>query len=205
MKKATFIGKTKEEAIQAGLNQFKTTLNRVKIQVIEEEKKGLLFGLGSKEAKIEMELIDDPNAEAHQFLHNVFAALGYSFSIEQSSSDDGTVLSIVGDDLGIIIGRRGQTLDALQYLLNIIANRNTDKPDRFILDAENFRERRKKTLQQLSVRIANQVIKTKKPVSLEPMTSLERKIIHMNLQDHPKIQTTSEGDEPNRYVIISLK
>jgi spoIIIJ-associated protein len=205
MRKGIFSGKTTEEAIQDGLKELKTSLNRVKVEIIEEEKKGILFGIGSKDAKVEISIIDDPVLEANEFLLNVFHALGSEYAIEQSNGEEGITLNIVGNDLGILIGRRGATLDALQYLLNIVANRYTEKPERFILDAENFRSRRKKTLQQLSTRIASQVIKTKKAVTLEPMTSMERKIIHMHLQDHPKVKTTSEGEDPKRYVIISLK
>jgi spoIIIJ-associated protein len=205
MRSGIFVGKTKEEAIQIGLQEMRTKLNRVKVVILEEEKKGILFGIGSKEARVEITIIDDPIADAHDFLLQVFDALDGEFSIEQSDHEDGVKLSIVGDELGIIIGRRGQTLDSLQYLLNIVANRHTQKSIRFILDAENFRERRKQTLQQLSVRIANQVVKTRRAVSLEPMNSLERKIIHTHLQNHPKVQTTSEGEDPNRYVVISLK
>jgi spoIIIJ-associated protein len=205
MRKGIFVGKTKEEAIESGLKELKTKLDRVKVEIIEEEKKGLLFGIGSKEAKIEMFILDDPIAEAYEFLNDVFTALGHSYTIEQSQSTDGILFNIVGDELGILIGRRGQTLDALQYLLNIVANRYGEKQERFILDAENFRDRRKKTLQQLSTRIANQVMKSKRPVTLEPMTSLERKIIHMHLQDHPKVKTSSEGEDLNRHIIISLR
>lgn len=204
-RQGTFTGKTKEEAIQTGLLALNTTLDRVSVVVLEEEKKGLLFGIGSKDAKIEMSIKDDPLAEAVEFLNNVFQSLDKSFDIEQSTSEDGTVLNIVGDELGMIIGRRGQTLDSLQYLLNIVANRYSKKTERFILDAENFRERRKKTLQQLASRIATQVVKTKRSVTLEPMTSLERKIIHMHLQDHPKVKTSSEGEDFNRHVIVSLR
>jgi spoIIIJ-associated protein len=205
MRKVTVIAKTKEEAIEQGLTQLRTTLHRVKVNIIEEEKKGILFGLGSKEAKIEMEIIENPQLEAIELLENVFSALKLDFSVQTQESDEGTVLNIVGDELGMIIGRRGQTLDSLQYLLNIIANRYSEQPVRFILDAENFRERRKKTLQQLSTRIAQQVIKSRKSVTLEPMSSLDRKIIHMHLQDHSKVKTISDGEEPNRHIIISLK
>ena len=205
LRKGIFVGKTKEEAIEEGLKKLNTTLNRVKVDIIEEEKKGILFGLGSKDAKIEMLIDDDPVAEANEFLANVFQSLGSEFGVEQSVNEDGIVLNIVGNELGILIGRRGATLDALQYLLNIVANRYSEKAQRFILDAENFRNRRKKTLQQLATRIATQVIKTRKSVTLEPMSSHDRKIIHMHLQNHPKVKTTSEGEDLNRHIVISLK
>lgn len=105
----------------------------------------------------------------------------------------------------MLIGRRGGTLDALQYLVNIVANRYSDSHLRIVLDAEDFRERRRKTLEELSDRLAGRVIRTRKEVVLEPMTPHERKVIHSQLQNHPKVRTFSKGDEPNRRVVIALK
>ncbi len=120
-------------------------------------------------------------------------------------SRDETILHLNGKELGILIGRRGQTLDALQYLINIVANRYSDKHVRILLDAENFRERRKKTLEELSVKLASRVIRTKKEVTLEPMSAQERKIIHAQLQNHPQVKTYSKGEEPNRRIVIAAK
>jgi spoIIIJ-associated protein len=108
-------------------------------------------------------------------------------------------------DLGMLIGRRGQTLDALQYLVNIVANRYASSHLRIVLDAEDFRERRRKTLEDLSDRLAGRVIRTRKEVVLEPMAPHERKVIHSQLQHHPKVKTFSRGDEPNRRVVITLR
>jgi spoIIIJ-associated protein len=105
----------------------------------------------------------------------------------------------------MIIGRRGQTLDALQYLVTIVANRYSDNHIRIVLDAENFRERRRKTLEELSERLAGRVIRTRKEIVLEPMMPHERKIIHSQLQSHPKVRTFSQGDDPNRRVVIALR
>lgn len=114
-------------------------------------------------------------------------------------------LHLYGADLGILIGRRGQTLDALQYLMNIVANRYSSTHMRIVLDAENFRERRKKTLEELADRLAERVIRTKKEVILEPMSPHERKVIHAQLQDHAKVRTFSRGEEPNRRVVIVFR
>jgi spoIIIJ-associated protein len=125
--------------------------------------------------------------------------------VEIVTKRDNTVLNISGSELGLLIGRRGQTLDALQYLVNIIANRHSDSFLRIILDAENFRERRRKTLEQLAMRLASKVIRSGKEMVLEPMSPQERKIIHSRLQDHPEVKTFSKGEEPNRRVVIALK
>jgi len=143
---------------------------------------------------------------AETFIRDVAAAMGLTVSIERRSTRDGMLLSISGSgDLGMLIGRRGQTLDALQYLATIVANRHADSHLRFVLDAEDFRERRRKTLEELSDRLAGRVVRSRKEVVLEPMPPQERKIIHSQLQDHPKVKTYSKGDEPNRRVVITLK
>ncbi|GJM81452.1 DNA-binding protein [Paenibacillus sp. HMSSN-139] len=147
----------------------------------------------------------DPYAEAASFIREVGENMGLDVKVEVAHGKDHTVLNISGHDLGLMIGRRGQTLDALQYLANIIANRYSDSFIRIVLDAENFRERRKKTLEELAVRLAGRVVRTRKEVTLEPMSPQERKVIHSKLQDHPEVKTYSKGEEPNRRVVITLK
>ncbi|WP_042169850.1 RNA-binding cell elongation regulator Jag/EloR [Paenibacillus gorillae] len=208
MKKIVASGKTIEDAVRSGLAQWNVTEERVKVSVLEHPAKGL-FGLGLigvKEAKVELELIPDPTNEAEQFLLEVASAMGLSVTVERKQTREGTQLSISGGgDLGMLIGRRGQTLDALQYLVNIVANRYSDSHLRIVLDAEDFRERRRKTLEELSERLAGRVIRTRKEVVLEPMSPHERKVIHSQLQNHPRVKTYSKGDEPNRRVVIALK
>lgn len=147
----------------------------------------------------------DPYEEAASFVRDVGKNMGLDLNIETIHGKDSTVLNISGHDLGLLIGRRGQTLDALQYLVNIIANRYSDSFIRIVLDAENFRGRRKKTLEDLAVRLAGRVVRTRKEVTLEPMSPQERKVIHSKLQDHPEVKTYSKGEEPNRRVVITLK
>lgn len=143
--------------------------------------------------------------EAARFIVDVAATMGLQVEVEVVPGKDADVLQIAGPDLGLLIGRRGQTLDALQYLANIVANRYSDSFVRLILDAENFRERRKKTLEDLADRLASRVVRTRKEVVLEPMSPQERKIIHSRLQDHRQVNTYSKGEEPNRRVVITLK
>src|SRR5690606_8631976 len=159
-----------------------------------------------KDAKVELELIPDPKEEAERFIQDVAKAMGLHVQLAWTESKEGLQLAISCDgDLGMIIGRRGQTLDALQYLVTIVANRYSDSHIRIVLDAENFRERRRKTLEELSERLAGRVIRTRKEIVLEPMMPHERKIIHSQLQSHPKVRTFSQGDEPKRRVVITLK
>jgi spoIIIJ-associated protein len=198
-------GKTVEDAVKLGLAQWNVPESRVKTQVLEQAAKGLFGLFGSKEAKVQLELIPDAVEEAIRFLQDVFSTMDVKAEIVQAEDKDGVLLNLTGSELGILIGRRGQTLDSLQYLVNIVANRYSDKHLRIILDAEHFRERRKKTLEELAARLAGRVIRTKKDVVLEPMSPGDRKIIHSQLQDHPAVRTYSKGDEPNRRVVISLR
>jgi len=198
-------GKTVEEAVKSGLAQWNVPENRVKVQVLEQASKGLFGIFGTKEAKVQLELIPDAIEEAIRFLEDVCSTMQVNVKIERDVSREGIQLNLTGAELGILIGRRGQTLDSLQYLVNIVANRYSDKHMRIVLDAEQFRDRRKKTLEELSSRLANRVIRTKKDVVLEPMSPADRKIIHSQLQDHPSVRTYSKGDEPNRRVVISLR
>ncbi|MEI7028019.1 RNA-binding cell elongation regulator Jag/EloR [Paenibacillus sp. y28] len=205
MKKIVAAGKTVEDAIQAGLNQLQTVRERVHIQVLEQPSKGLFGLFGVKDARVELELLPDALEEAVQFLQDVFEAMNLEVTIEQTKDSEGTLFQLSGPEMGIVIGRRGQTLDSLQYLTNIVANRYSDKFVRIGLDAEQFRSRRKQTLEELSERLARRVIKTRKEVVLEPMSSQERKIIHSALQNHGQVKTYSKGEEPNRRVVIAVK
>ncbi len=144
--------------------------------------------------------------EAKKFLSEVFAAMGLEVSIEVAESDDGIQFNLSGKGLGILIGRRGQALDALQYLLNVAVNRKSagDKIH-FIVDVEDYRRRREESLTKLAKGVAERAIKTRRDVRLEPMNRHERKIIHTVLQDNDRVETHSAGEEPYRYVIVSPK
>ncbi|MFD2117400.1 RNA-binding cell elongation regulator Jag/EloR [Paenibacillus yanchengensis] len=206
MTKIIASGKTIEEAIRTGLTQLQVTEDRVKVAVLEQPSKGLFGLIGVKEAKVELELIPDPMEEAERFICEVAEAMGLNITVERKETRDGMYMAISGSgDLGMLIGRRGQTLDALQYLTVIVANRFSDSHIRIVLDAEDFRERRRKTLEDLAERLAGQALRTKKEVVLEPMTPLERKVIHSKLQGHPKVKTYSKGEEPNRRIVIVQK
>ena len=151
-------------------------------------------------------LVDvEADNEAVTFIKNVTEQMGLNLTVTAQANDESLFIDINGRDAGSIIGKRGQTLDSIQYLTSLVANKNKDKYMRVVVDAENYRAKREKTLQQLANRIANKVIKTKKSVKLEPMNPYERKVIHATLQGKPEIVTRSEGEEPYRRVIIELK
>ncbi|AFH66379.1 RNA-binding cell elongation regulator Jag/EloR [Paenibacillus caseinilyticus] len=206
MKKIVVTGKTAQDAIASGLRQLGVPEARVKSTILEHPARGLFGLIGVKDAKVELELLPDPLEEAEAFLQEVMEAMQLrDIRIEKKQSREGTELHLFGGELGMLIGRRGQTLDALQYLVNIVANRYADHHLRIVLDAEQFRERRKETLRGLADRLAERVIRTKKEVVLEPMSPQERKVIHSQLQQHAKVRTFSRGDEPNRRVVIVLR
>src|SRR5690606_22461267 len=146
MNKITVTGKTVEDAIEAGFQELQVSRERVEVEVLEQPSKGLFGLLGSKEAKVELTVKPDAVDEAIKFLHEIADAMKMSMHAERQSGEDNTVLELTSDDdIGILICRRGQTLDALQYLVNIASNRVSDSHNRILLDAENFRDRRKKT------------------------------------------------------------
>lgn len=223
MSKVTVTAKTVKEAVESALSQLQTTEELANIRVIEEPSKGF-FGFGSKQAVVEVERIEkklveqviqdkfknmnedneekEPVEEAIQFLRKVLAQMEMDVELERTQHKDHDLIQISGTNVGLIIGRRGQTLDALQYLTNIVANRYSSDYVRVILDAENYRLKRKETLEHLADRVAKKVIRTRSKVVLEPMNPAERKMIHSHLQAYAGITTKSNGVEPNRRIVI---
>lgn len=151
------------------------------------------------------ELVDAEDHEALTFLKDVTEKMGLSLDFKLKTGNDVVYIEMNGKDSGTVIGKRGQTLDAIQYLTSLVVNRESEKYIKVVIDAENYRAKRQKTLEQLANRLASKVIKTKRYVRLEPMNPYERKIIHATLQKNPNIITRSEGEEPYRRVIIELK
>lgn len=204
--KVIVTAKTVEEAVEEALGRLEATRDQVRISVLEEPRKGWFGLFGTRQAKVEVERLVppvNPVEQGHRFLKEVLAAMGLSADVEVREESEAVVFNIRGKQLGLIIGRRGQTLDALQYLINIAANRGAETRRRIILDAEGYRERRRKTLQELADRLARQVLRTGKEVALEPMSPADRKVIHTRIQTVEGLTTYSEGEEPDRYVIIA--
>lgn len=213
-------GKTVEEARQAALEALGLSEDRVIFEVLEEPTKGFLGFIGGKLAKVRATVLEEapkpvaeeaaapsnaalPLEKAAKFLQQIFAAMHLEVRMEEQDTEDGHVFNLVGENLGILIGKHGQTLDALQYLANLTANHGlTEERVRIILDVENYRSRREETLRHLAFRLADKVRHTGEKIMLEPMNRHERKIIHMALQDNYKVTTYSAGDEPYRKVVI---
>ncbi len=199
-------GKTIEEAVGLALAELGVDRDRIDYEVLESPSKGFLGIIGSKPAKVRVTVRKiEPVEVAKEFLQNIFASMNLNVLIEKMSCEEGIILNFRGDDLGILIGKHGQTLDALQYLANLAANRDADERVRIVLDVEDYRKRRTETLNKLALRLADKVKRRGERVSLEPMSPHERKIIHMALQNDHRIVTYSEGDEPFRKVVIALK
>ncbi|GGE06094.1 DNA-binding protein [Marinithermofilum abyssi] len=205
MKKVIVTAKSVDAAVEEALSRLSATWDQVRISVLEEPSKGFLGLFGAKDAKVEVELVRTPLDDARQFLRDVTHAMGVNVELEAVEKQDHVRLQFSGQQLGMLIGRRGQTLDALQYLTNIVANKHHQEYTRFVLDAEGYRDRRKSTLQDLADRIAKQVLRTGKPVTLDPMNPMERKVIHTQIQRYDRLVTYSQGDEPQRRVVVSLK
>ena len=151
------------------------------------------------------ELEDVEEHEALDFLKDVTEKMGLTLSFDVKAGKDIVYIEMSGKDSGTIIGKRGQTLDSIQYLTSLVINKNSEKYIKVVIDAENYRAKRQKTLEQLANRLAAKVIRNKKYVRLEPMNPYERKIIHATLQQNPEINTRSDGEEPYRRVVIELK
>lgn len=201
-----FTAKTVDEALTNAMLEIGTTADNLEYEVIEKESSGFL-GIFSRPAKIRVRLKISIENTARKFLEDVFAAMNIKAKLDIAYDKENETLdiNIEGEDMGVLIGKRGQTLDSLQYLVSLVINKNSDKYIKVKLDTENYRERRKETLENLAKNIAYKVRKTKKSVALEPMNPYERRIIHSALQNDKYVETYSEGEEPYRKVVIGYK
>ena len=201
--------KSVNEAITEACRKLGVTSDRLDYEVIEEGSSGFL-GIGSKPAiikaavKIEKLSLED---NAKKFLNDVFAAMNMTVVVEIKYDEENKEMDVdlSGDDMGVLIGKRGQTLDSIQYLVSLVVNKESDDYIRVKVDTENYRERRKETLENLAKNVAYKVKRTRRPVSLEPMNPYERRIIHSALQNDKYVTTHSEGEEPFRKVVVTLK
>lgn len=202
MKQVTASGQTMKDAVDSALVQLNTTEDRVHIEVIEEGKKGMWGLFGSKRAIVKVIVKENPVEKASNYLREIASAFSSDVVVDTKEEDKTITFELSGEKIAMIIGKRGQTLNALQHLVQVMMNRHASDRYRVIVDAEAYRSRRKDTLEQLAHRLADKAIKIKKPVTLEPMPSYERKIIHSALQANSRIETLSDGQEPNRHVVI---
>lgn len=198
-------GKTVEEAIALALEELEVSREEVEVEIMEEGTKGVLGLFGNKEAKVKVTVIADAKADAGNFIGDILDKMDIEATVSVSETEEAVKVEISGDNVGLLIGRRGETLDAIQYLTSLVVNKDKDEFKRVIVDVENYRQKREDTLIALAYRMADKVEKYKKSVTLEPMTPYERRIIHSALQERFTIETISVGEEPNRKVVIRVK
>ncbi|MBO9131364.1 RNA-binding cell elongation regulator Jag/EloR [Bacillus sp. 165] len=198
-------GQTVEEAVQSALSQLQKSKAEVEIRVVEEGKKGFLGLIGNRPAIVEVMVRKNPVQEVELYLKSIFKEMQVDIKVETIDKGRDVTYLLSGEKVALLIGKRGGTLNSLQYLAQLVANKYTKHYINVVIDAENYREKRKGTLEILAQKLSRQVSRTKEPISLEPMPSFERKIIHQILSGHPSVTTTSAGAEPHRHVVISPK
>ncbi|HBL06294.1 MULTISPECIES: RNA-binding cell elongation regulator Jag/EloR [unclassified Clostridium] len=206
MKSIEIIGRTAEEAIQNALRELNVTEEKVTIEVLEEGSKGFLNIIGVKPAKVKVTLKRDYIGDAKNFLREILNAMNVKAEIHIKEENNEININLVGPNMGVLIGYRGETLDSLQYLLSLVVNKNHDETyKRVILDTVNYRQNRQETLKKLALKMGDKVRINGKTLKLEPMNPYERRVIHSTLQNNAYVTTHSEGDEPYRRVVIELK
>ncbi len=199
-------GKSVDEAVKAALDELNCEISDVEVEVIEESSKGFMGVFGSRPAVVRVTLIDKPEKTARKVVEGLLKKMKLSYEIEQVEYNEGVVrINIVGEDMGLLIGRKGETLNALQFIAGLMINRQREDKIRLVLDVEDYRKKREQSLESLALRLSNKVKETRKNVVMRPMSSQERRIVHTVLQEDPQVVTYSMGDEPNRKVVISLK
>ena len=206
MEYTKFSAKTVNDAITEACKALGVTSDKLDYKVLEEGSNGFL-GIGAKDAQIEAAVKNSVSDVASDLLKDVFAAMNIIVVVDVKYNAENNEMNIdlSGDDMGVLIGKRGQTLDSLQYLVSLVVNKGNEDYIRVKVDTENYRERRKSTLENLAKNMAYKVKRTRRPLHLEPMNPYERRIIHSALQNDKFVTTHSEGEEPYRHVVITLK
>ena len=205
MKQTTATGQTVKEAVESALAQLQITEDRADISIVDEGKKGIFGIFGARPAVVKVSVIKDPIEEAEKFLLDVSEKMGAPVTINVEKNGKQVKFILSGEKIALLIGKRGQTLNSLQFLTQLVINRFSGQYLNVMVDAEHYRERRNDTLIQLAQRLAQKAVQTRKEVSLEPMPSYERKIIHTALVENKKIKTYSSGEDPHRHIVIAPK
>jgi spoIIIJ-associated protein len=203
MKSTEAKGKTVDEAIFNGLSDLGLSIAEVEIKILEEGSKGI-FGLG-KNARVLLTEKEGLQKKAEDFLSGLFKLMGLNTELLSREDDEHIKIEILGNTAGILIGRRGETLDAIQYLTSLVVNKDNEGYKKIMIDTEDYRKKREETLVKLAKRLAQKTRKSGTRTVLEPMNPYERRILHATLQSDPGVETYSEGEEPFRRVIIDIK
>ncbi|MFC3041042.1 RNA-binding cell elongation regulator Jag/EloR [Virgibacillus xinjiangensis] len=200
MKELTASGRTVDEAVHSALEQLNITKDQVDIEVIDQGKKGI-FGFGAKRAIVKVTQRRNPAEETEAYLKEIVQDMDLDVQVHTAVEGKHVMYELVGDELALLIGKRGQTLNALQYLAQLAINRNSDRYYSVTVDAEGYRTKRRESLEALAIKMAEKAEQLNKKVALEPMPSFERKIVHQILQNR-KVTTYSDGAEPHRHIVI---
>ncbi|MBP7176358.1 MAG: protein jag [Thermoclostridium sp.] len=198
-------GKSIEAAIEEALVELNIEMKDAEIEVLDEGSKRLFGLIGGRNAVVRVFKKENYDDIVRNFLRPILNSMGLEEDMEVVMNGETLTVKLAAENIGIVIGRRGETLDALQYLLGLVVNKCSEKFIRVTLDVGNYREKREETLVRLANRLADKVSKTRKNMTLEPMNPYERRIIHATLQDFKSVETYSIGDEPNRKVVIKYK
>jgi spoIIIJ-associated protein len=203
VKQVTATGQNVDEAVKSALAQLNTTKDRTEVSIIDEGKKGIFGIFGSRPAIVKVTVKADPIEEAKNFLVSVSEQMGVSVKVDIIKEGKNVFFNLSGEKIALLIGKRGQTLNSLQYLTQLVINRFHEQYLNVTVDAEDYRKRRNDTLIQLAGRLAIKAVKTGQNVALEPMPSYERKVIHTALVENKKVKTFSDGSEPHRHIVIT--
>ena len=203
-KSVEITAKTVDEAIEIAIAELKLDRSNVKVEVLDSGSRGL-FGIGAKEAVVRVTADVNLEERARRFLDDVFFTMGMKVDFDIKREGKIMRINLIGDSLGVIIGKRGDTLDSLEHLTNLCVNKGDVEYVKVVLDVENYRARREQTLIKLAKNLASTVVRTGRKITLEPMHSNERRIIHATLQSNDAVETYSVGEEPNRKVVIATK
>lgn len=194
-----------DDAILAALEELGVSRDKVDVEVLEEGSKGILGIFGGKDAKVRVTLKQTPVTLATNFLKEIFDEMELKVDFDAKLEGNDLTINLIGDDMGIIIGKRGETLDSLQYLTSLVVNRVEGSYIKVTIDTENYRVKRQEALRALAGRIADKVAKTGRRHIFEPMNPYERRVLHATLQGHDEVTTYSIGEDPNRKVVVSPK
>jgi len=198
-------GKTVDEAVKNALDELDVAKDKVEIEVIQEPSKGIFGLFRTKVAKVRVTITDNPEDFAMNFLAQLVNDMKIEATYKTKLKGNTLYIEVFGKEMGVLIGKRGQTLDSIQYLVSLVLNKGRENYIRVVLDTENYRKKREQTLIRLANKLASKVKAQKKDVILEPMNPYERRIIHSTLQNHPNVKTKSHGEEPYRKVVIAAK
>ncbi len=205
MEEVEKVGRTVNEAVEQALAELGIETDQALVEVLKEPSRGLFGILGARPAKVRVRVKETPSQRARQLLEEIFRAMDLMVEMRIEEKDRILLIDMQGAGLGALIGKRGETLDALQYLVNLGINKGQEERCKVVLDVEGYRTRREQTLEDLALKLAEKARQRGRNVVLEPMNSRERRIIHTVLQGVDDIYTYSEGEEPYRKIVISPK